>query len=349
MSEDFTLFRGESGKAYLTQYRCAHRGTPLSVGWVEGDSIRCRYHGWKFDGTGQCVEQPDEPKPFCNRIKLKNYPVQEQLGLIFAYFGEGQPPSLPEYPLFETGHVFARSTVRHCNYFNNIDNHLDNFHAEWTHRDRATPHRYACWPEQMPPYQEISETDWGVTSRVRLADGNYRSYVHGMPNMLQFCTEPVVPCGATVVDAMSWRIPVDDSNHLTFTIVVVPLHGEAAEKWQEQAVKLQQAPHTPNYHWVKQVLGGEMTIEDIKTLPDFEQSRDLINIQDEVTQVGQGVIANRNEENLGAADRATVLVRKVWLRELQNLIDGRPLKQWACTKDIRPLPGIEMERQAASL
>jgi 5,5'-dehydrodivanillate O-demethylase len=62
MSEDFTLFRGDSGKVYLTQYRCAHRGTPLSVGWVEGDCIRCRYHGWKFDGTGQCVEQPDEPK-----------------------------------------------------------------------------------------------------------------------------------------------------------------------------------------------------------------------------------------------------------------------------------------------
>src|SRR5687767_8263547 len=41
MGEDFTLYRGESGAAHLLAYRCAHRGTQLSVGRVEGDCIRC--------------------------------------------------------------------------------------------------------------------------------------------------------------------------------------------------------------------------------------------------------------------------------------------------------------------
>jgi len=349
MSEDFTLYRGESGKAYLVQYRCAHRGAPLSVGWVEEDCIRCLYHGWKYDGSGQCVEQPDEPKPFTDRIKLKNYPVEEYLGLIFAYLGEGEPPSFPRYPRYEKGLSFGRSMVRHCNYFNNIDNHLDNFHAEWTHRDRATKHRYARWPEQMPPYQEICETEWGVTSRIKLADGHYRNYVHGMPNILQFCTEPMVPCGAKVVDAMSFRIPVDDSNHLTYTVNVVPLQGEAAKKWEEQALELQRSPHVLNYTYVQKVLRGELTIEEVKAQPDFQPSRDLINIQDEVAQVGQGVIANRNEEHLGAGDQSIVFVRNVWMRELQNLIEGRPLKQWRFSDDIQPLPGIEMESTPANL
>src|SRR6266511_1974903 len=41
MSERFTLYRGESGTPHLTAFRCAHRGTQRSTGWVEDDCIRC--------------------------------------------------------------------------------------------------------------------------------------------------------------------------------------------------------------------------------------------------------------------------------------------------------------------
>jgi 5,5'-dehydrodivanillate O-demethylase len=55
MSEEFTLYRGASGATYVVGFRCAHRGTQLSLGWVEGDCIRCFYHGWKYDGTGNAL------------------------------------------------------------------------------------------------------------------------------------------------------------------------------------------------------------------------------------------------------------------------------------------------------
>src|SRR5581483_409 len=97
MSEDFTLYRGESGEPHLVAFRCAHRGTQLSTGWVEGDELRCFYHGWKYDGAGQCTEQPAEPEPFCSRIRIRSYPVQEYLGLIFAYLGEGEAPAMPRF------------------------------------------------------------------------------------------------------------------------------------------------------------------------------------------------------------------------------------------------------------
>src|SRR5205814_5830003 len=45
MSEDFTLYRGETGAPHLLQLRCAHRATQLNTGWVEGEEIRCFYHG----------------------------------------------------------------------------------------------------------------------------------------------------------------------------------------------------------------------------------------------------------------------------------------------------------------
>src|SRR5919205_2983341 len=101
MSEEMTLYRGESGQVHLIAMRCAHRGTQLSTGWVEEDCIRCRYHGWKYDGTGQCVEAPLEAPTFHQRIKIKSYPVEEYLGSIFTYIGEGDPPPLPRYPRME--------------------------------------------------------------------------------------------------------------------------------------------------------------------------------------------------------------------------------------------------------
>ena len=65
------------------------------LGFVHGERIECPYHGWTYDASGQCVARPGEPRPFCDRIKIKGYPVQEYLGLVFVYLGEGEAPPLP--------------------------------------------------------------------------------------------------------------------------------------------------------------------------------------------------------------------------------------------------------------
>ena len=69
LGENLALYRGEAGKVRVMTDECPHRLSRLSTGWVEGDSIRCRYHGWRFDESGQCVEQPAEPKAFCAKVK----------------------------------------------------------------------------------------------------------------------------------------------------------------------------------------------------------------------------------------------------------------------------------------
>jgi 5,5'-dehydrodivanillate O-demethylase len=76
MSEDFTLYRGEGGTPHVVAYRCAHRGTQLSTGWVEADCLRCFYPGWKYDGSGQCVEQPAEDASFAQKVRIRSYPVR---------------------------------------------------------------------------------------------------------------------------------------------------------------------------------------------------------------------------------------------------------------------------------
>jgi 5,5'-dehydrodivanillate O-demethylase oxygenase subunit len=76
MSENFTLYRGEGGTAHVVAFQCAHRGLQLSVGWVEDDCIRCRYHGWKYDATDQCIEVPTEPESTAKTVGIRSYPFR---------------------------------------------------------------------------------------------------------------------------------------------------------------------------------------------------------------------------------------------------------------------------------
>src|SRR5437868_14463106 len=106
LGEQFTLYRSQDGQPHLVDFRCAHRGVQLSLGWVEGDDIRCRYHGWRYDATGQCVEQPGEDPRLAQTIRLRTYPTREYVGLIFAYLGDAErgdtgafrAPAFKQYP-----------------------------------------------------------------------------------------------------------------------------------------------------------------------------------------------------------------------------------------------------------
>ena len=80
LSERMLAFRDSNGKLGLIDEFCAHRGVSLWFGRNEEGGIRCPYHGWKYDVTGQCIDVPSEPAAsgYCNKIKLKSYPLVEQ-------------------------------------------------------------------------------------------------------------------------------------------------------------------------------------------------------------------------------------------------------------------------------
>src|SRR5437870_3264475 len=132
LDEDFTVYRGETGQAHVVEFRCAHRRSQLSIGYIEGDNLRCRYHGWVYDASGQCVEQPGEPVPFCDKIKIRSYPTIEYLGLIHAYMGEGEPPPFRRFPIDDKdGVVEVLTYVRRCSFLNNSEN--DGLHVYFVH------------------------------------------------------------------------------------------------------------------------------------------------------------------------------------------------------------------------
>src|SRR5436190_1659233 len=100
LSERLLAFRDSRGRYGLVDEFCAHRGVSLWFGRNEDCGLRCPYHGWKFDVTGQCTEVPSEPagSEFSRRIKLKSYPLIERGGILWAYLGppDSQPPQ-PEW------------------------------------------------------------------------------------------------------------------------------------------------------------------------------------------------------------------------------------------------------------
>ena len=111
LGENLVLFRDEQGRYGLIDRHCAHRGADLAFGRLENGGLRCAFHGWLFDVSGQCLETPAEPKDstLCKGIKQRAYPVVEKSGILWAYLGEGEPPAFPEIDCFVApeAHTFA--------------------------------------------------------------------------------------------------------------------------------------------------------------------------------------------------------------------------------------------------
>lgn len=74
----YVLFRDDEGELGLIGRHCPHRGADLCFGRLENNGLRCPFHGWHFDRTGQCVEQPAEPEGsmMYTQIKVPMIPVK---------------------------------------------------------------------------------------------------------------------------------------------------------------------------------------------------------------------------------------------------------------------------------
>jgi 5,5'-dehydrodivanillate O-demethylase len=331
MSEDFTLYRGTGGRPHLVAFRCAHRGTQLSAGWVEGDSIRCMYHGWLYDSTGQCVEQPAEEQSFAKKIRIRSYPTEEYLGLIFAYLGEGKPPPFPRYPHFEKEGVLEVLPVQvwPCNFFQRVDNNGDTFHVPFVHRGAylSTDIRSG-----LPTISKV-ESPWGTTGYATFPGGWTNVLQFVMPNAYTFRNPSPYPDIAWD-DRIQWDVPLDDHHSLQFRLRLVPLIGEAARAYRERRAELLARETFSVVDAGQSVLSGKLNFEDLEKLTNDKIA--LIHSQDYVSQVGQGVIADRSQEHLGRSDTGVILFRKIWERELRALAEGRPLKKWALPQTAGP-------------
>jgi 5,5'-dehydrodivanillate O-demethylase len=304
MSEDFTLYRGASGKCFVVAPRCAHRGVQLSVGWVEGDDIRCRYHGWKYTGVGQCVEQPAEKeREFCSKVRIASRPTVEYRGLVFAYLGAGEPPNFPMFPELEGGGLVETiSYRRNCNLSNVLDNNLDEAHFAFTHR------RGLDGFAEMADIS-VQRTDYGVASYCERSGSAPRITEFMMPNILRL---PMLANNGIRGNGVAWRVPIDDTAQYTFGVNHFPVAPEDRQRVIDEQRRINSLPRHPFLGLADDVLAGKATIEEIEAgLPEHNMIHN-VHFEDHVVLQGQGVIADRDQEILASSDVTIRAVRDLW-------------------------------------
>src|SRR4051794_27335929 len=183
LGEDLVLYRDDKDRVGLLGIHCAHRGADLSYGRLEDGGIRCIYHGWLFDRTGRCLEQPGEPagSTFHERIRQTAYPCIERAGVIFAYLGPGEPPLLPDYEFLTVAEEnrFVTKLFSDCNYLQGNEGNQDPVHLSFLHfihSEEAQASNLLQGCDRVPRI-EAEMTDWGVRIYAIRREGTDKRFV----------------------------------------------------------------------------------------------------------------------------------------------------------------------------
>lgn len=320
LGEELTLYRGETGNPYVVGARCAHRYTWLHTGWIEEDCIRCFYHGWKYDGTGQCIEQPAESDVYAEKVKIPSYPTREYGGLIFVYMGPAEvPPELPRFPELERSDAKVVGGIRPpgvwpINYFQILENNVDPVHTAFVHR-ASEPH----WREV--PEVSAERTDYGLKV-IAVRSGTPRETHYYFPNLMHI-TVYMIPDEDIEFDHFFWAVPLDDESSMFISSTVIP--DELAER-------------------IPKTMAGRVMEEDAgPQLMAGTRRPKSITEEDYVAMVGQGVVADRTNERLGRSDVAVIQLRRLWREKLDELEPRPPGTPDPAKEQRRP----EVQREGA--
>jgi 5,5'-dehydrodivanillate O-demethylase oxygenase subunit len=157
-----------------------------------------------------------------------------------------------------------------------------------------------------------------------------------MPNILFLKLPPELPGEEGWRDYVSWRVPVDSHVHMSFLVQRMNLNDEAIAAYRKarEASAARMRGAEPTHVVAQRILAGELCLADVLDRPD------LVGIQDSITQIGQGAVADRTRERLGKSDVCIILLRKLWEREIRKLAAGEKLTQWEVPEGLASTVGI---------
>jgi phenylpropionate dioxygenase-like ring-hydroxylating dioxygenase large terminal subunit len=346
LSEKLIAFRDTQGRIGAIDEFCAHRGVSLWFGRNEENGLRCPYHGWKYDVTGQCTEVPSEPEEsgYCDRINLKGYPLVERGGVLWIYMG---PPELqPPLPEFEFATVpanqsFTSKRLQECNWLQALEGGIDSSHVSFLHSGAlntdplfkgAKGNQYNIADKK--PVFDVAQADGGlfVGARRNAEDDQY--YWRITPWIMP-CFTQVPPRGDHPLHGHFW-VPIDDHNNWAWSFDYHP--ARALKDSEVQAMKDGQGVH------VKYVPGTYIPLQN-KT-NDYLMDRaaqkagtqysgiEGIAMQDASLQESMGPIQDRTKENLVGTDNGIIMMRQRLMKAAKALAENGTVP-----------PGVDPEHQ----
>jgi nitrite reductase/ring-hydroxylating ferredoxin subunit len=344
MGEDLVAFKDSEGQVGLLDAHCPHRLADLFFGRNEECGLRCVYHGWKFDVTGECVDMPNEPAEsnFKSKIKTTAYPCREWGGLVWAYLGPKEKmPELPHlgWALVPDAHRYVAKMEVECNYLQAMEGDIDNSHASFLHTTLTPETIMSLFPgggkdipsdfaaKDRAPRLSVKDTDYGFMIGARRN--------HDAGHFMWHITQWLMPGFAIVGEPRpgstilcNARVPRDDETSWFFRISwnsTRPLTDDERFRFRH------------GNHVYPEMISGTFrpkANKDNDYLIDRSLQRSFsytgirsITQQDRAVTESMGTVVDRSREHLGTSDTAILAMRRRMLkaaRELQHGIDPYP-------------------------
>jgi phthalate 4,5-dioxygenase len=321
LSERLVAFRDSEGRCGLIDEFCAHRGVSLWFGRNEEGGLRCPYHGWKYDVTGQCLDVPSEPERsrFREKVKLKSYPLVKIGDILWTHMGAPRTrPDLPEweFALVPPGQTYTSKRWQECNWLQALEGGIDSSHVSWLHsgglRDdplfrgaKGNAYNFS----DMKPFFEVAESDGGLFIGVRrnAEEGHYywRITPWVMPNFTM-----IPPRGDHPVHGHFW-VPIDDENCWVFTFDYHPTRPLTEKELQVMkdgyGVHNKYVPGT--YRPLQNKDNDYMIDREAQRRGESYSGVWGIAMQDASLQESMGPIVDRGKERLVSTDSGIIQAR----------------------------------------
>jgi len=333
LSESLIAFRDSSGKVGLLDEFCAHRRVSLWFGRNEEGGIRCPYHGWKFDVTGQCVEIPSEPETskLCEKIKLDAYPCFERGGVIWTYMGPAdlQPP-LPEYEwaMVPDAHRYVGKRIQENNYLQAMEGGIDSSHVSWLHSgELATDPLHvgtsgAKYIANKRPMFEVNPSEGGLLIAVKRAIDSEKCYWRLTQWIMPWYTI-IPPYGENALRGHGW-VPIDDENCIVWTWAHHPTRP--LEEAELHAMKNEDGAFAAlipgTFTPVANKRNDYLIDREGQKSGRYYSGVKGIAMQDGSLQESMGSIVDRSKERLVSTDLAIVQARRRLIQAATDQTEG---------------------------
>jgi phthalate 4,5-dioxygenase oxygenase subunit len=328
LGDNYVAFRSEDGRIGFLDELCPHRRSSLLLARIEGNALRCIYHGWKIDVSGCVVECPNQATRadrFAASVPVVHFPVHESGGLAWVWLGGTDAPPFPYLPFADEDlyRYWCVSRVP-CNWLQGIEGSVDSVHAALLHQtwialsvDMEEHANLSYALAQAAPTYETEFTSYGLRAAALRKTADGRTYVRVTEHMTPLVT--ITPVGSTEPRAGAVFViaPVDDTHHLLFFGTVGPTMHSGVSLDQIKMQDPNYAPDASDYAGLRgdrwNAWGQDRTLMDAGHFTGF--GRSLLE-EDVVIQSSMGPILDRTKENLSGSDVAVAHLRRMLLDAL---------------------------------
>jgi phthalate 4,5-dioxygenase oxygenase subunit len=330
MGEDLLAWRSQSGTPVFTQERCPHRGASMYYGRVDGEGLRCAYHGWLFDVDGRCAEMPNEraESDFKRKVRVASYRGAEAGGLVWAYMGPRQddPPPLPAHeftlvPSDQRRHY--RKAVYECNWMQALEGELDSTHVYFLHArlNKADSPEYGLYHPDQTALFHLRDTYAGLTYAAERAEPGGDTYWRTTHYLFPFYG--MFPGDAAKVP-LSLYVPIDDEHTLHMGIEWNPSTPVPEPRWPAPTLPAEtglivegMGPMLPEQHgrffshwWPEANPRTDFLMDPVAKSTKNFTGIPSVRLQDAAVIWSMGPIMDRTAEHLCTTDAAIIRVRR---------------------------------------